>query len=214
MLDIDHGTYPFVTSSNPVAGAACTGTGAGPKDIDDIWGVAKAYVTRVGAGPFPTELTGDLGDAMREAGGEYGTTTGRARRVGWLDLVQLRYAVRLNTITALAVTKLDVLTGLGSLRVCTRYRGAEEASFDHFPYHQTVVHRALGEYEELPGWDEDLGDCREEADLPAAARDYLAYIADFVGVPVALIGVGPGREQVIWTEFGKSTACAERAAIA
>jgi adenylosuccinate synthase len=214
MLDIDHGTYPFVTSSNPVAGAACTGTGAGPKDIDDIWGVAKAYVTRVGAGPFPTELAGELGDAMREAGGEYGTTTGRARRVGWLDLVQLRYAVRLNTITALAVTKLDVLTGLGSLRVCTRYRGAEEASFDHFPYHQTVVHRALGEYEELPGWDEDLGDCREESDLPQAARDYLAYLADFVGVPIALVSVGPGRDQVIWTEAGKHTAPAQRAAIA
>jgi adenylosuccinate synthase len=214
MLDIDHGTYPFVTSSNPVAGAACTGTGAGPKDIDDIWGVAKAYVTRVGAGPFPTELTGELGEAMREAGGEYGTTTGRARRVGWLDLVQLRYAVRLNTITALAVTKLDVLTGLSSLRVCTRYRGAEEASFDHFPYHQTVVHRALGEYAELPGWDEDLGDCRDEADLPQAARDYLAYIEDFVGVPIALVSVGPGRDQVIWTEAGKQTAPAQRAAIA
>jgi len=214
MLDIDHGTYPFVTSSNPVAGAACTGTGAGPKDIDDIWGVAKAYVTRVGAGPFPTELSGELGDAMRAAGGEYGTTTGRARRVGWLDLVQLRYAVRLNTITALAVTKLDVLTGLGSLRVCTRYRGAEEASFDHFPYHQTVVHRALGEYEELPGWDEDLGDCRDEADLPHAARDYLAFLGDFLGVPIALVGVGPGRDQVIWTEAGKQTAAAQRAAIA
>jgi adenylosuccinate synthase len=214
MLDIDHGTYPFVTSSNPVAGAACTGTGAGPKDIDDIWGVAKAYVTRVGAGPFPTELSGEFGDAMREAGGEYGTTTGRARRVGWLDLVQLRYAVRLNTITALAVTKLDVLTGLGSLRVCTRYRGAEEASFDHFPYHQTVVHRALGEYEELPGWDEDLGDCRDEADLPQAARDYLAFLGDFLGVPIALVSVGPGRDQVIWTEAGKQTAAAQRAAIA
>jgi adenylosuccinate synthase len=209
-----HGTYPFVTSSNPVAGAACTGTGAGPKDIDDIWGVAKAYVTRVGAGPFPTELSGEFGDAMREAGGEYGTTTGRARRVGWLDLVQLRYAVRLNTITALAVTKLDVLTGLGSLRVCTRYRGAEEASFDHFPYHQTVVHRALGEYEELPGWDEDLGDCRDEADLPQAARDYLAFLGDFLGVPIALVSVGPGRDQVIWTEAGKQTAAAQRAAIA
>ena len=128
--------------------------------------------------------------------------------------MQLRYAVRLNTITALAVTKLDVLTGLGSLRVCTRYRGAEEASFDHFPYHQTVVHRALGEYEELPGWDEDLGDCREEADLPQTARDYLAYLGDFVGVPIALVSVGPGRDQVIWTEAGKQTAAAQRAAIA
>jgi adenylosuccinate synthase len=214
LLDIDHGTYPFVTSSNPVAASACTGTGVGPKDIDEIWGVTKAYATRVGSGPFPTELEDELGETIREAGGEYGTTTGRPRRVGWVDLVALRYAARINSLTALAVTKLDVLTGIGPLRVCTRYRGAEEATFDHYPYHQTVMHQAVGEYEELPGWDEDLGDCREEADLPAAARDYLAYIADFVGVPVALIGVGPGREQVIWTEFGKSTACAERAAIA
>ena len=114
MLDIDHGTYPFVTSSNPVAGAASTGTGAGPKDIDEIWGITKAYATRVGAGPFPTELDGELGDTLREAGGEYGTTTGRARRVGWIDLVALRYAARLNTMTALAITKLDVLTGLGA----------------------------------------------------------------------------------------------------
>jgi adenylosuccinate synthase len=213
LLDIDHGTYPFVTSSNPVAASACTGTGVGPKDIDEIWGVTKAYATRVGSGPFPTELDDDLGVALREAGGEYGTTTGRARRVGWIDLVALRYAARINSFTSLAITKLDVLTGLGALRVCTRYRGAEEATFDHYPYHQTVMHQAVGEYEELPGWDEDLGDCRDEADLPAAARDYLAYIADFIGVPVTLIGVGPGRDQVIWTEVGKRTACAQRAAI-
>ena len=213
LLDIDHGTYPFVTSSNPVAASACTGTGVGPKDIDEIWGVTKAYATRVGSGPFPTELDDDLGVALREAGGEYGTTTGRARRVGWIDLVALRYAARINSFTSLAITKLDVLTGLGALRVCTRYRGAEEATFDHYPYHQTVMHQAVGEYEELPGWDEDLGDCRDEADLPAAARDYLGYIADFIGVPVTLIGVGPGRDQVIWTEAGKRTACAQRAAI-
>jgi adenylosuccinate synthase len=214
LLDIDHGTYPFVTSSNPVAASACTGTGVGPKDIDEIWVVTKAYATRVGSGPFPTELDDELGESMREAGGEYGTTTGRARRVGWIDLVALRYAARINSLTALAVTKLDVLTGLGTLRVCTRYRGAEEATFDHYPYHQTVMHQAVGDYEELPGWDEDLGDRREEAELPAAARDYLAFIADYVGVPIALIGVGPGRDQVIWTESGKSTACAQRAAIA
>jgi adenylosuccinate synthase len=211
LLDIDHGTYPFVTSSNPVAASACTGTGAGPKDIDEIWGVAKAYATRVGSGPFPTEVGDDLGHAMREAGGEYGTTTGRPRRVGWVDLVALRYAARLNTLTHLAVTKLDVLTGLGALRVCTSYRGPGEARFDHFPYHQTVLHRAAAEYEELPGWDEPLGDVREEADLPAAARDYLAYLAEFVGVPVGLIGVGPGREQIIWTEAGRQTACAPAA---
>jgi adenylosuccinate synthase len=214
LLDIDHGTYPFVTSSNPVSASACTGTGAGPKDIDEIWGIAKAYATRVGAGPFPTEIFDSVGDTMRETGGEYGTTTGRPRRVGWNDLVALRYAARLNTMTALAITKLDVLTGLGALRVCVRYRGADDARFDHFPYHQTVLHGAEPEYEELAGWDEPLGECREESDLPQAARDYLAYVSEFVGVPVALVGVGPGREQVIWTEAGKRTAAAEVAAIA
>jgi adenylosuccinate synthase len=214
LLDIDHGTYPFVTSSNPVAASACTGTGAGPKDIDEIWGVAKAYATRVGSGPFPTELDDELGAAIREAGGEYGTTTGRPRRIGWIDLVALRYAARINTLTHLAITKLDVLTGLGQLNVCTRYRGAEEATFDQYPYHQSVMHKAVGEYEQLPGWDEEIGDVREEADLPQAARDYLTYVAEFVGVPVALIGVGPGREQVIWTEAGRATTAGRAAAVA
>lgn len=214
LLDIDHGTYPFVTSSNPVAGAACTGTGAGPKDIDEIWGVAKAYTTRVGSGPFPSELQDELGERIRDAGGEYGTTTGRPRRVGWLDLVGLRYAARINTLTALAVTKLDVLSGLGTLRVCTRYRGADDAVFDHYPYHQTVLHRASGDYVDLPGWDDDISDCRSEEDLPQTARDYLAFVEEFVGVPVALISVGPGRDQVIWTEVGKRTAPAQRLQVA
>jgi adenylosuccinate synthase len=214
LLDIDHGTYPFVTSSNTVSASACTGVGVGPKDIDEIWGVAKAYATRVGAGPFPTELDDELGAAMREAGGEYGTTTGRPRRVGWIDLVALRYAARINSLTHLAITKLDVLSGIGPLSVCTRYRGGEEATFDHYPYHQTVMHQATGEYEQLPGWDEDLGDIRDERDLPQAARDYLAYVSDFVGVPIALIGVGPGREQVVWTEAGRETAAARAAAAA
>ena len=201
LLDIDHGTYPFVTSSNPVAASAATGTGAGPKDLDEIWGVAKAYATRVGAGPFPTELDDELGAAIREAGGEYGTTTGRARRVGWIDLVALRYAARLNTLTHLAITKLDVLSGLGPLRVCTRYHEPERG--DASTTSRTtrrVLHHAGGEYEELPGWDEDISECRAEDELPQAARDYLAYIADFVGVPIALISVGPGRDQIIWTE--------------
>ncbi|MDP9293025.1 MAG: adenylosuccinate synthase [Actinomycetota bacterium] len=214
MLDIDHGTYPFVTSSNPVAGAACTGSGVGPMDIDEVWGIAKAYATRVGAGPFPTELTDELGETLREAGAEYGTTTGRARRVGWIDLVALRYAARLNSLTSLAITKLDILTGLGTLCVCTRYRGAEEASFDQYPYHQTVLHQAVGEYEELPGWDEDLGECRSESELPQAARDYLAFVEDHVGVPIALVGVGPGRDQTIWTEAGRETAAGRRVALA
>jgi adenylosuccinate synthase len=214
LLDIDHGTYPFVTSSNPVSGSACIGAGVGPKDIDEIWGIAKAYVTRVGAGPFPTEIEGPLGDEIRDRGGEYGTTTGRSRRVGWLDLVALRYAARLNTLTALAVTKLDVLSGLDRLRVCTRYRGAEGAEFDHFPYHQTVLHHAAGEYVELQGWAEDIGECRSESDLPTAARDYLQFMAEFVGVPIALIGVGPGRDDVIWTGAADEMADAQESATA
>jgi adenylosuccinate synthase len=200
MLDIDHGTYPFVTSSNPVAGAACIGAGVGPKDIDEVWGVTKAYVTRVGSGPFPSELDGSLADELRERGGEYGTTTGRSRRVGWLDLVGLRYAARINSMTALVVTKLDVLSGLDRLKVCTRYRGAEGAEFDHFPYHQTVLHHAKSEYEELPGWSENLSECRQEGDLPTAAREYLQFVSEFVGVPIALVSVGPGRHQVVWTQ--------------
>jgi adenylosuccinate synthase len=204
LLDIDHGTYPFVTSSNPVAGAACTGTGAGPRDIDEVWGVAKAYATRVGSGPFPTELHDELGTTLRESGGEYGTTTGRARRVGWIDLVALRYAARLNSLTHLAVTKLDVLSGIGDLHVCTGYRG-NERRWDEFPYHQSVLHQVAGEYEVLAGWDDELGEVREEGDLPAAARDYLAFISDFVGVPIALVGVGPGRDQVIWTDAGRNS---------
>jgi adenylosuccinate synthase len=199
LLDIDHGTYPFVTSSNPIAGSACIGAGVGPKDIDEIWGVTKAYVTRVGSGPFPTEIDGPEADDIRDRGHEFGTTTGRSRRVGWLDLVALRYAARLNTLTAMAVTKLDVLSGFDRLKVCTRYRGAEGAEFEHFPYHQTVLHHAAGEYEELPGWSEDLRECREMSDLPVAAREYLQYVTDFVGVPLSLIGVGPGADDVIWT---------------
>jgi adenylosuccinate synthase len=199
LLDIDHGTYPFVTSSNPVAASACIGAGVGPKDIDEVWGVAKAYATRVGAGPFPSELDGALGEELRRRGGEYGTTTGRARRTGWLDLVALRYAARINSLTGLVITKLDVLSGLDTVRLGTSYRGAEGAEFTHFPYHQSVLHHAEAEYEELPGWSEDLGDCRTLDDLPAGARAYLERIAEYTGVPVVLIGVGPGRDQVIWT---------------
>jgi adenylosuccinate synthase len=214
LLDIDHGTYPFVTSSNPVAGAACVGAGVGPKDIDEILGVIKAYSTRVGAGPFPTELEGDLAEEIRERGGEFGTTTGRSRRVGWIDLVALRYAARINSLTALAVMKLDVLSGFEQLCVCTRYRGPEDSEFDYFPYHQTVLHHAVGEYIPMAGWTEDLTDCREESDLPQAARDYLHFISDFVGVPIALVGVGPGREQVIWTQAGAGMAVSGGAASA
>jgi adenylosuccinate synthase len=198
LLDLDHGTYPFVTSSNPIAGAACVGAGVGPADIDEVWGVAKAYTTRVGAGPFPTELDDDLGAHIRERGGERGTTTGRDRRTGWLDLVALRYAVRINTLSSLAVTKLDVLAGIDPLRVAVRYRSSEGARLDELPYHQSVLHAAHAEYEELPGFDSDIGECRSESDLPREARDYLEFIAEHAGVPIRLVGVGPGRDQVIW----------------
>jgi adenylosuccinate synthase len=203
LLDIDHGTYPFVTSSNPIAGSACIGAGVGPKDIDEVWGITKAYSTRVGSGPFPTELDGPLATELRDKGHEYGTTTGRERRVGWLDLVALRYAARINSLTALALTKLDVLSGQERLLVATRYQGPEDSEFDHFPYHQTVLHHASGLYEELPGWEEDISLCRSEEELPQAARDYLAFIEEFVRVPIALIGVGPGRDEVIWTKAGE-----------
>ena len=199
LLDLDHGTYPFVTSSNPIAGAACVGAGVGPTDIDEVWGVCKAYTTRVGAGPFPTELDDEIGALIRERGHELGTTTGRVRRCGWLDLVALRYAARLNRLSALAVTKLDVLSGIDPLRIAVRYRSSEGAIFDEFPYHQSILHSATAEYEELPGWEEEVGGARSEGELPPEARDYLAAISDGVGVPIRVIGVGPGREQVIAT---------------
>jgi adenylosuccinate synthase len=198
LLDLDHGTYPFVTSSNPVAGAACVGAGVGPTDIDEVWGVAKAYSTRVGAGPFPTELDDEIGIRLQERGGEIGTTTGRSRRCGWLDLVALRYAARLNRLSALAVTKLDVLAGIDPIRVAVRYRGAEGAVFEEFPYHQSILHTAAAEYEELPGFDADIGACRSESELPREARDYLELIQEHSGVEIRLVGVGPGRDQVIW----------------
>ncbi|MGN6587351.1 MAG: adenylosuccinate synthase [Solirubrobacterales bacterium] len=200
LLDLDHGTYPFVTSSNPIAGAATVGAGIGPKDIDEVWGIAKAYATRVGAGPFPTELFDETGEQMLQRGHEFGTTTGRRRRCGWMDLVALRYAVRINRMDALAITKLDVLSGIGPLRVAVRYRSKEGAELDTFPYHQSILHSATPEYEELPGFDLDLGACRKADDLPREARDYLGFIADFVGVPIRLAGVGPDREQVIWLD--------------
>jgi adenylosuccinate synthase len=211
MLDIDHGTYPFVTSSNPVAGAACIGAGVGPQDIDEIWGIAKAYTTRVGAGPFPTELHEEMGERLRIGGGEFGTTTGRPRRTGWLDLVALRYAARLNTLSALAITKLDVLSGLDRVKVCTSYIGAEGAEFDSFPYHQTVLHHTKAQYTELEGWSEEIGECRSVADLPRAAREYLEFISEHSGAPVALVGVGPGRDQIVWTEAGRETLAADPA---
>ncbi len=191
LLDIDHGTYPFVTSSNPVAGAACVGAGVGPKSIDEVWGISKAYCTRVGAGPFPSELHDEMGDRLREAGHEFGTTTGRARRCGWLDLVALRYAVRVNGLTGLVLTKLDVLTGIDPLPVATGYSGPEGASFDEFPYHQSVLHHVRGETVDLPGWHEDITGARTLEDLPENARAYIALHRGAAGHPRGHRGRGP-----------------------
>ena len=197
MLDIDHGTYPFVTSSNPVAGAACTGTGIGPTRIDRVLGVTKAYVTRVGEGPFPSELDDADGQRMLERGNEFGTTTGRQRRCGWLDLVALRYAARLSGMTQLALTKLDVLSGFERVKLCVAYRDREGNRLTDFPYHQTVFHGCTPEFEEMPGWDEDLSEARTLEDLPRVAREYVDAIAAAVDVPITLIGTGQGRHQVI-----------------
>jgi len=206
LLDIDHGTYPFVTSSNPVAGSACVGAGVGPTAIDEVWGITKAYCTRVGAGPFPSELHDETGRRIQDAGHEFGTTTGRARRCGWIDLVALRYAVRVNGLTGIVVTKLDVLTGIDPVRAAVRYTGPEGASFDDFPYHQSVLHRARGDLVELPGWTEDITSARRLADLPGAAQSYLTFIEEQLGVPVVMISVGPGREQMIWTDAAEQMA--------
>jgi adenylosuccinate synthase len=195
-LDLDHGTYPFVTSSNPVAGGACTGSGLGPRDIDRVIGIAKAYVTRVGAGPFPTEQDNDVGDLLIERGHEFGTNTGRRRRCGWFDAVMARQAVRLNSLSEIALTKLDVLDTFETVKVCVAYEAGGER-FIHPPYHQSTLHQVTPVYEELPGWRTDLTGVTSLADMPAAARDYVAFLADQIGVPVRLVGVGPGREQFV-----------------
>ncbi len=195
-LDLDHGTYPFVTSSNPVAGGALVGAGVGPRHIQRIIGIAKAYVTRVGTGPFPTELTDTHGDILVERGKEFGTVTGRRRRPGWFDAVMLRQAVRLNSLTELSITNLDVLDTFDTLKVCVAYE-ADGERYRHPPYHQSVLHKVKPVYEELPGWNTDLTAATTLDDLPAAARDYIGFLADQCGVPVTLVGVGPGRDQFV-----------------
>jgi adenylosuccinate synthase len=195
-LDLDHGTYPFVTSSNPVAGGACTGAGVGPRDIDTVIGIAKAYVTRVGAGPFPTECTDEVGDLLVERGHEYGTNTGRRRRAGWFDAVMLRQAVRINSLSEVALTKLDVLDAFETVKVCVAYE-ADGTRYEHLPYHQSVLHQVSPVFEELPGWGADLSGATEVEDLPGAARDYVAFLSQQIGVPIKLVGVGPGREQFV-----------------
>jgi len=198
-LDLDHGTYPFVTSSNPVAGGVCTGAGVGPLAIERVIGVTKAYTTRVGAGPFPSELLeGDaIGDALVERGGEFGTNTGRRRRPGWLDAVMLRHAVRLNSCTEVAVTKLDVLAPFAELKVCVAYEGDDGTRYDHVPYHQSVLHKVQPVYETLPGWQCGVEGAGRMEDLPPAAQDYLRFVERLAGVPISFVGVGPGRDQAI-----------------
>jgi adenylosuccinate synthase len=195
-LDLDHGTYPYVTSSNPVAGGACTGAGVGPRHIERVVGVAKAYITRVGSGPFPTELTDDVGDLLVERGHEFGTNTGRRRRPGWFDAVMLRHAVRVNSLSEVAITKLDVLDPLDELRVCVAYE-IDGQRVVGYPDSQSALHRALPVYETLPGWGTEIAKAKEPHDLPDAARAYIAFLQDQVGVPIHLVGVGPGRDEYV-----------------
>ena len=199
LLDLDHGTYPFVTSSNPVAGGALAGTGLGPTEVGRVIGVAKAYVTRVGSGPFPTEDTGPAGQQMATVGREVGTTTGRSRRCGWLDVVLLRYAARVNGLTELFLTKVDVLSGLDEVRMCTAYR-YEGRLYEDFPPHQTIFHKAEAVYEDLEGWTEDLSAVARFDDLPAAARKYVERVSEASGVPIRLLSVGPDRRQTFEVE--------------
>ena len=191
MLDIDHGTYPFVTSSSAIAGGACTGAGVGPTSIDRVVGITKAYTTRVGGGPFPTELEGEVGEALRKAGAEFGATTGRPRRCGWLDLPALRMAARVNGLTSIALTKLDVLTGMGELKLCTGYRVGSE-TFDEPPYGGWEQAEPI--YETMAGWTEDIGGCRSREELPEAARAYIARIEELANCPVGIVSVGADRE--------------------
>jgi adenylosuccinate synthase len=197
LLDLDHGTYPFVTSSNPIASGAATGSGIGPTRIDRVLGVSKAYVTRVGEGPFPSEIRGDDQARLRELGGEYGTVTGRERRCGWLDLVALRYAVRVNGMTSLALTKLDVLSTFSELPVCVRYRLPDGSETEHFPAHQSDFHHAEPIWETLPGWSEPLDSASSLDELPTAAREYVEFVSTALDVPIELVGVGAARERVL-----------------
>ncbi|WP_287152614.1 adenylosuccinate synthase [Candidatus Solincola tengchongensis] len=201
MLDLDHGTYPYVTSSNTVAGAVCAGAGIGPRDIEEIIGVTKAYVTRVGSGPFPTEQDNEIGEAMQEVGREFGTTTGRKRRCGWFDLVILRYAARLNTLTSLALTKLDVLSQFETLKVCVAYRRGGELIRDFPPLYE-VFRECEPVYEELPGWGTDISGATRLEELPVEARDYIQFIRERSGVPIKLVSVGPERQQSIFLDGG------------
>jgi adenylosuccinate synthase len=196
LLDVDHGTYPFVTSSNPTAGGACTGSGIGPTKITRVIGILKAYTTRVGAGPFPTELLDEDGEALRRIGGERGVTTGRDRRCGWFDAVIARYATRVNGLTDFFLTKLDVLTGWEQIPVCVAYE-IDGERVEELPYSQTDFHHATPVYEYLPGWSEDISKAQTFADLPKNAQAYVKALEEMSGAPISAIGVGPGRTETI-----------------
>jgi adenylosuccinate synthase len=196
LLDVDFGTYPFVTSSNATAGGACTGSGIPPTRIDSVIAILKAYTTRVGEGPFPTELLDDKGEFLRKTGAEYGTTTGRPRRCGWLDTVIGRYATRVNGVTDFVVTKLDVLTGLDTVPICVAY-SVDGVRHDEMPMSQSDFHHAVPVYEEMPGWWEDISDCRTFAELPPNAQRYVERVEELIGARVSAVGVGPGRDAII-----------------
>ena len=198
LLDVDHGTYPFVTSSNPTAGGACTGSGIGPTKIERVIGIVKAYTTRVGSGPFPTELENEDGEKLRTIGHEYGTTTGRNRRCGWYDAPIARFAVRINGLTDFFLTKLDVLTGWEKIPVCVAY-DIDGQRVEEVPSSQTDFHHAVPIYEYLPGWSEDISKARSLSDLPKNARDYISFLEEISGAPMSAIGVGPGRDETIVT---------------
>jgi adenylosuccinate synthase len=196
LLDVDHGTYPFVTSSNTVAGGVSSGTGVGPRHIHQVIGISKAYTTRVGSGPFPTELHGQEGETLRREGDEFGATTGRSRRCGWFDAVIVRHAVRINGITGLALTKLDVLTGFKKIPICVAYRYGGEVQRD-FPASIRAMQSAEPVLEELEGWDQSLTGVRQFSDLPANAQKYVRRVEEILETEVILVSVGPGREQTV-----------------
>jgi adenylosuccinate synthase len=196
LLDLDHGSYPFVTSSNPIAGGACTGGGIGPLQVDEVIGVMKAYSTRVGSGPFPTELEDETGRGIAERGREFGTVTGRPRRVGWFDAVPLRYAVAVNSVSSIMLNKLDILSGIDELRLCVAYE-IDGRRVESWPSSAAVLARATPVYERFPGWSEAVHDVRSLGDLPENARRYVAALEEHAGVPIVLVSVGPERTQTI-----------------
>jgi adenylosuccinate synthase len=201
LLDNDHGTYPFVTSSNPSAGGACVGAGIPPRALERVIGVTKAYTTRVGDGPFPTELLDETGDTIRRAGNEYGSTTGRPRRCGWLDLVAVKYSAAVNGVTDLALTLLDVLSAVEEIKICVGYE-VDGERVEEFPMSQTELHHARPVYKELPGWGVDITGCRMRGDLPETARDFVGFVETEIGVPLCMISVGPERDQAIVERIG------------